>query len=190
MKTRITFLFLLLGAAQLLSSCLVSYGDHTTSEFSRLETIECAEKPQSMHLFFENETLDFEYRKVGTVEASGGDYDSNEDVLNHLKFQAWNNCANGLILVSSGYQDREKGYLFDSEDPEYYSSKYYHAVAVQINTDSVFLARHGAGDDLSFADQVLADYVEQANQTSDEVGLSIFATVLITVISIASGSGS
>lgn len=186
--TQILLLFLV-GAT--LSSCSVTYGDYDYGEYTRIDSIHCIDPPASIYLFYEGEPLDFEYVKLGEVESSGAKHSSNASVLDHLKYKAWINCANGLINVSAGYRDREQGTLFHSDLEEIYSSRYYHAIAVQIETDSAFVSKYGLGMDTGFVKTVETYKEEVSKEKSNQFAIStVGIIVLVALVLVLAGSGS
>ena len=186
MKKLIKMFLFLAPSILLLKGCFVSYGDYTSSQISYLENtgVNCENRAPKIHVFFEGEMLDFKYRKIGIVEAEGDEYAGPNEVLNHLKYEAWKSCGNGLINVNSSFKDREQGYLFDfdSDLTETYSSRYYSAIAVKIDTDSAFLEKYGSGVDTTFVTTVRKERDESVKQTSNQIALSIITTVILSIV--------
>ena len=171
------------------SKC-VSYGNTTVSQYSPIKSTPCNQPPTNFYLFFEGETLDFKYEKIGLVETDGAEYAKTEDMINNLSYEAWNNCANGLINIKHEIREREKGRTFDSTSTEIYNSQHYSAVAINIDTDSLFLAKHGTGIDTSFVQNVKAYNNQVSKNTSDDVTTSLIAGVLVIVIIIVAAFSS
>jgi len=172
----------------LIFSCAL--GDYTTSQYTEIEPYECKVKDSTIYIFFEGEPVDFNYTKVGYVNAQGSKYATHAEVLNHLKYEAWKHCANGLIQTSSGFTYREREVeFFEEGDTDVYSSKYYSALAVRIDTDSAFLAKYGSGIDTTFVQPVTAYKAQQHTNKSSRVTLSIIGlTFGLILVAIAAAS--
>lgn len=176
----------------MLYGCAVTYGDYTSNQYTQIQPNDCSEKASSIYLFYEGEQLDFDYVKIGEVETEGEEYARNSEVLDYIKYEAWRNCANGLINIRDGYKDREQGYLFDfdSDSEEIYSSKYYHAIAVKIKVDSIFLEKYGNGVDTSFISNVEKYKEEQDKRTSNQFAASFIGGILGVILILIAASGS
>ena len=175
---KIYLAILLVGASIMLQGCF-TYGEFTASQYTKINSSICATPPSSMYLFFEDEQIPFSYEKVGLVEAQGHEFASYEEVLDHLQYQAWENCANALLFIKSGYTDRIQGYFGpDVHIEEVYASKYFEAIAVKIDIDDEFLYHYGYGEDMSFIDRVREDRRIQKNQNNMEIAGSVTIGVL------------
>ena len=133
----------------LLSACVISctpYGHRTQSGFSKLGQDTCSQKPQKVDLYFAGENVQFEYEKVGLVEALGGESASPQEVLDYLKYEAWRNCADAIIGIETNSATRERDTPFLTETQQY-RSRVYSGLAVKyksmplrpIQTDTSFL---------------------------------------------------
>ncbi len=123
-------------------SCSSYSKQYPISEYTPIAQKPCNELDSSLYLFFEGEKLDFNYTKIGYVEVVGSKYDTDFELLNHLKYKAFSNCANGLINIETGYKQREERLTDDNNNKVFYDAKYYKALAVRINTNSTFLSQH------------------------------------------------
>ncbi len=63
-------------------------------------------------VFFDGEPLTFEYDKMGIIEVKGDQYCTTANLLDHLKYEAMKNGANGVIGVKDGYATRQSGSAF------------------------------------------------------------------------------
>lgn len=164
-------------------SCSVTRGDHTYSTYTKINTQKtCKTKAPHVYLFHEGEETDFDYTKLGEVEAHGGDYASNREVLDCLKLKAWSNCANGLIQIKSGYKTRTKILGNNPDSTENYNSKYYSALAVDIEMDSTFIEKYGMHQDTSFVKNVSADKLQRKQSKRFATAISVFFGTLGLVI--------
>ena len=129
----------------LLAGCVTQ----NTGQFARLSNVPCLEKPNHVHLFFGGETIDFDYEKVGFVEAGGEGQDSNATTLNYLKYQAWQHCADAVIQVEKNYKYREES--SSDRSGGVYSDAVFTGVAVKVQRDSAFIAKYERRTDTTFA---------------------------------------
>ncbi|MGD9900194.1 MAG: hypothetical protein AB7T22_13815 [Calditrichaceae bacterium] len=189
MKTKLPAIILLLTIAIFTKGCLLTYGDYTGGQFTSIANETCDKKADKIYLFFEGEQLDFEYKKIGLVEANGDASASNAKVFNHLRYQAWKNCANGIINISDGYKNRDQGVLLSPETRDTYSSKVFKGIAVKIKTDSAFISMYGADVDTSFVNYVLNDVNKVMKEKDDQVNHSIIGGLALAVLTIALAIG-
>lgn len=160
-QPKINLLFLAISMI-FLNGC-GTYGYRTKVEYTKLKKVDCDEKPTNIHLFFNVENIDFDYEKIGIVEVKGKENESTENIINHLKYKAWSNCANGIININKNVSTRKRGdNLMDlidfSEDRarnlDIYDAKFYTGVAVRIKKDTAFLAKYGNDIDTTFVEKV------------------------------------
>lgn len=120
--------FYILPIIGLLTSCL---GYSTYAKFTPLSNeVKCEAKPTEVELYFEGETINFEYEKVGLIEAKGGYTDNEKEIIPALKKEAANKCCNAIIGLKKGYLTEEMGILFTTEKPEKYQAIVYNGIAV------------------------------------------------------------
>ena len=175
---------LALMIAVIVSGCLVNVGGNTRSTFTKLDSIPCSQKPEKVYLFFENEAIDFEYQKIGLVSVEGGIAASETDVLDRLKFEARNVCANAVIQVAGKQIERTESKLFDSSSNEKYNAIKYNGIAVKIKVDEKFLAKYGGGVDLKFVDNVNADSQRASNAFENQCALSVISILVGLVVGV------
>jgi hypothetical protein len=175
---------LALMIAVIVSGCLVNVGGNTRSTFTKLDSIPCSQKPEKVYLFFENEAIDFEYQKIGLVSVEGGIAASETDVLDRLKFEARNVCANAVIQVAGKQIERTESKLFDSSTNEKYNAIKYYGIAVKIKVDEKFLAKYGGGVDLKFVDNVNADSQRASNAFENQCALSVISILVGLVVGV------
>jgi len=161
----------------------VSYGNNTETSFNKLNNVNCIKRSDKIHVFFEGEPIDFEYQKIGIVESVGGEYSTDEEILNQLKYSALNNCADGIISVSTGYKNRVIGTTFVEGSEQNYNSKYYHGIAIKINMDSTFIEKYGNGE---FKENFVPQVEQKLNSEQDWTVFQVTAsTIGLIVIIIA-----
>ncbi len=180
MKVNFLFLFLLITITFLLNSCFVYYGNDNQREFAKLSKEPCNEKPKNVAIYLEGEKIDFEYEKIGFVEALGNAEATNEDVINNLRYEAWSNCANAVINVKKSYIRREAGTLTTSRFYEdTYNANYFSGIAVKIKTDT-----NNIEADTSFVQIVIIKDKAHNEKSQDALNYSFFTffTVIFGLI--------
>lgn len=178
------FYFLLVASSFFLTSCLVTYGDYNTSQITNLSTVRCDSLPANVHLFFEGETINFDYEQVGFIEATGKKYASDQEVLNHLRYEAWQNCADGIVGIKKVYRGREQGTLFNDASEETYEAPVFTGLAVRIKRDSMFVAKYGHRTDTTFITQVRKERTKESNKTSNQFTFSILGTLAVVIFAL------
>lgn len=150
------------------------------TSYNPFKTLGCDSKSQNFYLFYEGETIDFKYEKIGEVQSYAPLGTSNEILMDRIKYTAWRNCANGLILIKSGHAGTGSS---DSEtNPDL---KYYTAIAVRIRDDEDFKAQYGNGVNMAFV-QAVPQRQQQIRDNSRAVtavcgiGLVILMILLIS----------
>ncbi len=136
------------------------------SSYTSIRQVNCSEKSSEFYLFYEGEATPFNYEKIG--EVSSNEYSSfytDQELINNLKYSAWENCANGLILIKSGFTGEE-------------ARKYYSAVAVRIQVNSDFRKKYGTGSDMQFVQQTEQSQIQRKNQSSAGLGFSMVCILL------------
>ena len=143
LKSVFNFL-VVVGLSAILNSCLMTYGTYTQTEKTMFHNAPCDKKTDSLYLFFEGEQLNFKYQKLAFLEVKGDENAGTKEVLNEMRLEARNMCANGIININHDVRLRESGryFDFDEDSKDIYDSKTMTGLAVLIETDSVFLAKH------------------------------------------------
>ena len=159
----------------LFASCSMTYGNRISKSFTKLSSDTCNQKANNIKLYFDNEKIDFEYEKIGFVEAVGSQYSSNDEIIDNLKYVAWSNCANAIINIKTDFKQRESGTLLsDKESIDKYSGKVFNGLAVRILNDTTKTPA-----DTSFVNKVIG-YEQDANETaSNQAAVSIFGAWLL-----------
>jgi hypothetical protein len=92
---------------------------------------DCTTPTVEVQLFFEGESINFQYEKIGLIEVQA-DYLGNEtDQLNRLKALAKSKCCDAIIGVKKGYVTRETGLVFTNEPAKKFEAVSFSGVAVQ-----------------------------------------------------------
>jgi len=175
MKQRI-YSLLFLGIQYLyLTACSTIY----TSEFASytpISTINCTEKANKIHLFFQGETTNFEYEKVGLLELRDSYLYSSEG-YDILKYTAWKKCANGIINLREEYIS-----VYNNVTETYESIKYYKGIAIKIDTNSIYFKNHAHEKDLSFVAAVERTNKQVTESGRAKIGLGLFAVVIGEIV--------
>lgn len=172
------------------TGCAMTRGDYIKSEYTQLNEVECQEPQPQMYLFFEGEPLDFDYTRLGHVEAIGDRYADNDEVLDHLKYEARENCANGIINIRKGIRDRTEGVGLSAENDRPYDAHTFHGVAVQIDTDTTFLKKYGDQTDTTYIEEVETTLEKERKQTGTQVVVSILTGIGAVVLGVMAATGS
>ena len=152
MKFSSTIFSLCIGAA--VQSC-VSLSSVTQTQYTSVQPSDCESRPNRVELFFEGEPINFSYSKLGIIEVRGSVFTDNNHYLDRLKYKAWNQCANGVIAITS--QEIDRG---ESED-----ERVFKGIAVVIERDT-FLA---SSEELHETDTSFVQRVEQQDKGSQTI---------------------
>ncbi|WPP49372.1 hypothetical protein [Catalinimonas niigatensis] len=174
----------------MLTSCIVTHDNF--SSITRVNDIACSEKADRIYLFFEGEPIDYTYERIGLVEANGNKYTEDEVVLDYLKYEAWNACANAIINIRRDFKTKEEGTLLnDNDDVDLYDVTVFSGLAVRIHTDSAFVSKYGTGLDTSFRQNVAEDTNRRIKEANNLSTVYIVTMVLgiIMMVAILSGMG-
>lgn len=162
--------------AFILAGC-VSYGENTRSSLVSFNEIECDNKSSTLYLFVEGESIDFEYEKIGLIEVKSGQFASSDEAFDELKYQAWKNCANGIINIEQSSTLRETGTTF-VDNEEVYSSYVLTGVAVHIDEDDDFMAANEKNRvSLDFVEKVENRKNKELKEANTEGALSVIAII-------------
>lgn len=124
------FLFLLFIVISL-KSC---YGLSTSNVFTELNSskdVNCQSPPENVELYFDSETVKFEYEKVGLIEVQGDEYPNEKEILEKLKNLAKSKCCDAIIGIKKNYLTRESGILFSNESEREYKTISFSGIAVK-----------------------------------------------------------
>ncbi|MEO9964936.1 MAG: hypothetical protein ABJF11_04055 [Reichenbachiella sp.] len=166
----------------ILASGCITYGNFTKSQLISVTEYQCSNKSDTLNIFFEGETIDFEYDQIGLVKVEGKRYTNDQQVLDHLKFQAWKNCADAIINVSIGSTIREQGLLFDVESDDQYASTVFTGLAVRIRKDTTFSHQnypYTTRD--TFVKTVKSELKKESDNSTAEVALSIVGLTALVI---------
>ncbi len=126
-------LFSLLIVAVTLNSC--GFGYSTSEKLIPFDpeqkTINCETLPEKVDLYFESETIDFKYEKLGVIEVIGEQSATDAEILEKLKKLAKSKCCDAIINLKRGYVVRERGVVFNNEPVENYSAIAYFGLGVK-----------------------------------------------------------
>lgn len=180
MKTASTFL--VISTLFLLTGCALTSGEFNTTEFAKLSSAPCIDKPTNVELFFEDEKIDFEYEKVGFIETTGDNRTKNETMLNQLKYEAYKNCADAVISIKREYNAREQGTVYNNDTKEIYSAVIFTGIAVKIKQDSAFIAANDQTRvDTTFLNTVKKEKIKNSKEITKQMGFSLVSVTLAIV---------
>lgn len=135
-----------------LPSCMVSGipASSTVASYAPLQQYDCHVPPEQIHLFFEGETSDFSYQKLGVLEVRGSDHASLENLLDHLRYAAWDHCANGIIHIQKEYRTVRGDLDISDESIDIRSELVYSGIAVNIQKTPQFYEKYGRQPNTEF----------------------------------------
>jgi hypothetical protein len=145
--------FIVAGLMMLvLSSCTIigPSAPSTVASYAPLQQHDCIVPPDQIHLFFEGEASDFSYQKLGLLEIRGSRNARLEDLLDHLRYAAWEHCANGIIHIQKEYRTLEGDLDIDNESIDIRSEVIYSGIAVDIQKTPQFYEKYGRQPDTEF----------------------------------------
>lgn len=161
-----------------------SYEDLVQSRITRTDTMECRGKPSRVYLFFEGEPINFNYKRVGLVEVRTENQVNRETMLNRMKYEAWQNCADGIINIKEEHRFEPYTYYGGRG---YYNRTYYTEVwvytgiAVRINRDPVFIGHYGQEADTTFV-QIVKNQQRTKVRSGEQVGAAVAGLAVIVVL--------
>lgn len=158
----------------LLSSCVITRppAPSTVASYAPLQQHDCIVPPDQIHLFFEGEASDFSYQKLGVLEIRGSRDARLEDLLDHLRYAAWEHCANGIIHIQKEYRTIEGDLDIDNESIDIRSEVIYSGIAVDIRKNPQFYEKYGRQPDTGFIHKTETRLQEEAK------GISLYSTIL------------
>ncbi len=175
--------FIFIASSCVFTSCLSTYGDNIMRHYTLL-------RPDTSHLypvdkpvavFFEGEPIAFDYDKMGIIEVKGDQYCTTANLLDHLKYEAMKNGANGVIGVKDAYATRQSGLLFSKTPPTEYSSHIYSGIAVKLKVkDSAAIGNFNGQNDLAYIKRVRDYDVAYSRKSGNRVTAS-FVLILVLI---------
>ncbi|MGV3631627.1 MAG: hypothetical protein ACO1O6_10480 [Bacteroidota bacterium] len=115
------------------------------AHYTELNPVSCDGKAHNIFLFFEGETVNFEYRKLGLVRVN---FYNEEIAYKLMKQEAYNRCGNVLLQVK---RVTEKDVYTDVNGKvNTRNTTYYTGIVAQIDESSGFWEKHKTEVDTSF----------------------------------------
>ncbi|MEY2829556.1 MAG: hypothetical protein RIQ33_1414 [Bacteroidota bacterium] len=146
MKSQFNYLTLI-ALFLIYNSCATPYYPVFEVSNTKLTKDTVSEMSNQVYLFFANEKIDFNYKKIAEIEIKNLGT-SNDTILNLLKYFAWKEGANALIDISKSTQSNYKNF---GDSLNIKSIPYYKALAVKIDKSKLFNDKYGNIVDTSFA---------------------------------------
>lgn len=133
MKFRIPH-FILLSSIYLFAAGCQSYIPYQGDTiFTSTSQEPCLGRESEIQIFPSSAQLDFNYQKIGLIELNLGPNSNKEIKIDRLKYEAWKNCANAVIHVSTDYN---------------------YGLAIRIEKDARFFVGYPENLDSSFNSQI------------------------------------
>ncbi len=182
---QISFFFLLIQLVFIAASCATpSYSNHVN--YTALGAVDCKGKAHNIFLFFEGETTDFDYRKVGLVQVS---YALDEEMVYQLmKQEAWEQCGNVLLQVKKVSQPEV--YTDSNGDVSTRNHTYYTGIVAQIDESSAFWQKHRNEVDTSFLayNRKSDEQLEEGRGGGVFIATSLAILGLIGILTLSAGT--
>jgi hypothetical protein len=165
------------------SSCIATHSPIQTGNFTPLSSTPCQDKPTYIHLFFEGEKIDFDYEKVGLIESTSSGTSFTEAILDDMKYQAWQNCADGIIQIKKTQKYWESSAVTDSNHVrnDVYNTTSFTGIAVRILPDATISKKYENKIDTSFISRVHANQ-EQKKQVQKKAVSSVIVLWFVTIV--------
>jgi len=166
-----------------MQSCLVTYGDYSSSSYTPTTSDEYKNVSGKIDIYFDGVDVEKEYIQIGYVEVVGEEYASNEKLIAYLKFEAYQKGADALMGVKKMFKDREEGYLFDNENTEIYAAPVFSGIAIKytgedsLTTDTLQIKI----DDPEFQKLVEKDVEKSSEKTGSQFVWSIVVVIIVVI---------
>ncbi len=164
-----------------LSGCAVSGHNNYTNYVGTIHGQYTPNKTGNVDVYFSGVSCERVFIQLGFVEAVGARSADYNDVLQHLKHEAWIKGADAIINVSNSRVGREYAHLFqEKDDIEHFDALTLHGVAVryvkELSSSSVsareglFSSQKGLNLTLPSVDKNLDSiiYTSSSESSSDE----------------------
>jgi hypothetical protein len=131
-------------------------------------------------LFYEGDSLDFEYIQLGEINVSPGNHTMKKDLKTLIKYDAWNNCADAVICLPTSLK-KVIIYKIDSDllfIPDF--EQRIKCFTIKINKDSAFINKYGNVKDTSFVERgkALKEASNKALKNEQTSNLGIVVLIL------------
>lgn len=123
-----------------LIGCSVGSKQSITSEYLAFDKQNCSKKADNIYSVYRSEKIDLKLDTIGTIEVIAGENYTNKEILDMLKYEAWKNCANGIVSVPDILKS----------NVTVKTKKSISCYAVKISQDSAFISKYGNQKDTSF----------------------------------------
>ncbi len=175
------FFYFLLLAFQFvfLSSCFVTYGDNIQKSYTQIKIDTNQVLKKSVLLYFDNEEIKYQYIKLGYVEVKGAENSNNQELLDHLKYEAWRNGANAIINVNDNFSSRQSGTYLNKESKINYDSHIFKGIVVKLNETDYNNNIDNLNDTL-FINRTLNYQNHIEKRTGNQFKASLIAVALLT----------
>ncbi|MEO9802911.1 MAG: hypothetical protein ABJF04_06670 [Reichenbachiella sp.] len=166
------------------SGCITSE-NYFKTEIVAKSDVTCKSRAEKMYLFFEGEKAEFNYEVIGLVKVTGRKNSNGDEVLDHLKYEAWTNCANAIINITS--ETVTKPYInTELTLTDSYSVSAFSGLAILVSEDAIFRQEYqNKAVEIDFIQQVESQLKsdKSKHQTGESVGilLLIGAIVLLAI---------
>ncbi len=179
MKKSIYLTALYLSLLILLSSCFTTVQSHTYAKTEGkkvpIQNLDCSTTtPEDVDVFYEGDSLSFNYKKIGFVTAHGEQQIPDSLIINRLKYNSYLLCGNGVTEVV------KSNILINN-----YTYKQFSANSVRIEKDSTYYNQYPPQNDFSFYHFSKNDITTSTEYTKFNPGLTLLsfaATITVVII--------
>ena len=169
MKKSIQHIALSIVCLSLLSSCFSTYQSDifakTSGEKIPIENLECSTTtPEDVDVFYEGDSLNFSYRKIGFVTAYGKKGTPDSLIMYRLKYNSYLLCGNGIMDLIKTETIKEGAFYTQ-----------FSANSIRIIKDSSYYAQYPPQNDFSFYNFSKNDISYTTESTEFEPILTLLA---------------
>lgn len=125
----------------------ISVKHHPPVQYHSFNSQTCNTIPDKVYVFHKGEPLQFNYKRLGQITYDGAPSHERVSATQYLQYEAAKHCANGIIITNN--QVLNIPTTFDTADGSIANIKKVNltAVAIYIETDSLFLQQNGQDSD-------------------------------------------
>jgi hypothetical protein len=145
--------------------------------YTKLDELECENKSENIFIFFENETIDFNYQKLGFIELKRSV--NSETAIKLMKLKSHEMCGNALINFKI-----DKTSNVESDADQNISTiieTTYSAICVKIDENSDFLKNNKKEIDNSFLN-IHNEINEKAEKASSRRAVAALIYISLIVV--------
>jgi hypothetical protein len=158
-------------------SC-AEYKPATSVRFKKTVNYACRGKQKNVFLYYDSLPPTFRYKALGNIEASGKANENDQEIIDRLKYTAFQNCANAIVKLKTEISTKNYGSDYRTGSKTYLA-KTYRGLAVRIESDSLYKS-HALGNwlDLSFMKNTIKDHHDRKKKSMATAAAAIGTSLL------------